>query len=103
MSFGCQQLALELSGALRPISTQLLSDLLGPLLLQHPIGRKVLKWQSVPHQANYFFSQDQHCIFERAETSESREHPAFWGREAKAIFVPLKRNRRLVKTLEAEP
>lgn len=49
MSFGCQELVLELHGALRPNSTQLLSDLLGPLLLQNPVARKLLKWQFIPH------------------------------------------------------
>lgn len=42
MSFGCQYL-FELSGALRPNSTQLLSDLLGLLFLQNPVVRKLLK------------------------------------------------------------
>ncbi|KAF3813591.1 hypothetical protein GH733_018744 [Mirounga leonina] len=36
-----------------------------------------------------------------AETSESREHPAYWGREAEAGFVLLKRKRRLAKDLKA--
>lgn len=66
MSFGCQQLAFELSGALRPTSTHLLSDLPRPLLLQNPvaIARKLLQWLFIPHQANYLFSQDQDYILE---------------------------------------
>lgn len=58
MSSGCQQLVFELSGALRPNSRQLLSNLLEPLCLQNPVVRKLLTWQFIPHQANYFFSQD---------------------------------------------
>lgn len=54
----------ELSGALRLNSTQLLSDLPGPLLLQYPVVRKLLKWLFIPHQANYLFSQDQDYIWE---------------------------------------
>lgn len=64
MSSQCQELVFELSGALRVSSTQLLSDLRGPLLLQNPVVRKVPKWQFIPHQANCSFSQDLAYILE---------------------------------------
>lgn len=35
-------------------------------------------------------------------TSESREHPAYWGGEAQAVFVPLKGNWLLAENLKAE-
>lgn len=41
MSSGCQKLVLELSGALRPKSSQLLSDPLGPLFSSKPKREKI--------------------------------------------------------------